>query len=263
MFNLESIYLNFNDGVPQLGCTLCGKCNTLFGKSLCHIKNRGCCWYYPKFTLYEIHKMVKSKDGLATLKKIINHPDTEIFNYYIHSKGYFDKENYNKYIKSNGMCNLEFATKDEISSVNNSLFEEEKEELIYEEKEEFRTVALDDDKVHKPRVIHDKTMFFRACPFVESGEGCTINPKYRSYVCNFFICDEITEKLSNSKEYDKYIKERNNYIRWIEWENENLQEMLCNENLNLIHNFDQVIEKLKSIPLEYYDFAKLQKIDIK
>lgn len=258
---MESIYLSFNDGVPQYGCTLCGKCDTVFGKSLCSVKNRGCCWYYPKFTLYEIHKMVKSKDGLATLRKISNHPQIEIFNYYIHSKGYFDEENYNKFIESNGTSDLECATKEDIDYVNKNLFEEEKEEFLYEEEDEFRTYAIDDN-VHKPRVIHDKSMFFRACPFVESGEGCTINPKYRSFVCNFFICYEITEKLKDNHEYSRYIEERDNYIKWIEWENENLQEMLYHENLNLIHNFDGVIEKLKETPLESYDFAALDKIDL-
>ncbi|WP_294129700.1 hypothetical protein [uncultured Clostridium sp.] len=103
-------------------------------------------------------------------------------------------------------------------------------------------------------------MFFRSCPFVISGKGCTLNSQYRSYVCNFFICDEIVENLDNNNEFKKYTEERDNYIRWIEWENSSLQSLLIENNINLINNFDEVIKVLQRIQLDEYEFPNLDEI---
>lgn len=166
----------------------------------------------PKFNLYEIHKMVKSSEGMKLLRKIISRPETVVYNYYIHAKGYFDEEGYNKFISSSEGKKCSF---------------------------------------------NDKTVFFRACPFVEPGKGCLIPVEYRSYICNFFVCKEVMNDLSSDSEYNNYIRERDNYVHWIEWENESMQAMLTDMNLNLIHNFDEVIKVLKDLPLENYEFPKL------
>ena len=207
--------LKLDQGIPQFGCSSCRNCQSIFGKSLCSIKNRGCCFYFPKFTLYEIHKMVRGKEGLKTLNKIIKLPRTKIYNYYIHAKGYFDEAGYKKYITT-------------------------------EEAYEFN--------------IKDKSIFFRACPFVKQGIGCTLPRRYRSYVCNFFICDEIVKKAEKYDEFKNYIRERNSYVRWIEWENLSLQELLDEKKINLADNFEEVINALKSIPLEECEFPNLNSI---
>lgn len=212
---MVKIQLEFSEGVPQYSCNCCGNCNSLFAKSLCAVKNRGCCWYFPKFTLYEIHKMVKSEDGLAVLKRIISLPKTVIYHYYIHAKGYFDEKAYNMYMMN-----------------------------------EYRPYCE----------AKDRSIFFRACPFVKPGEGCTIPAQYRSYICNFFICDEVINKISHKKEYNKYIEERQNFVRWIDWENYSLEMMLREKNINLEENFDEVINVLKDLPLEQYEFPKLPEI---
>ena len=38
---MDKIFLKDADGMPQFGCTSCYKCSSIFGKSLCKIKNRG------------------------------------------------------------------------------------------------------------------------------------------------------------------------------------------------------------------------------
>lgn len=209
------INLELSEGIPQYSCNCCGKCDSLFAKSLCAVKNRGCCWYFPKFTLYEIHKMTKSEDGLATLKRIISLPKTDIYHYYIHAKGFFDEKAYKMYMMN--------------------------EYKPYSE-------------------ARDRSIFFRACPFVKQGEGCTIPKQYRSYVCNFFICEEVTDKIKHKEEYNKYVEERQNFVRWIDWENYSLEMMLREKNLNLEENFNEVIAVLKDTPLEQYEFPYLPPI---
>lgn len=213
---MNSSILNSDKDIPQYLCSECGKCTSLFSTSLCSKHNRGCCWYFPKFTLYEIHKMVKSDEGLAVLDKILKLPKVEIYNYYIHAVGFFDETLYNKFIKSSDACNYN---------------------------------------------VHDKTIFFRECPFVEEGKGCTIKPQYRSYVCNFFICNEVLDKIKENPDYDSYIEERENFVRWIDWENTSMQMMFEKQHLNLIHNMDDIIKILKEMPLEQYEFPELNSIN--
>lgn len=214
---MAKVELKINKGIPQYMCDLCSHCDSLLGQSLCSDKHRGCCWYSPKFTLYEIHKMVKSEKGLAILKRILSMPKTIIYHYYIHAKGSFDKKAYNMYM-------------------------------------------LNEYKPYSE--AKDKSIFFRTCPFVKSGEGCTLPAKYRSYVCNFFICDEVINKISHMEEYKKYIEERENYVRCIDWENYSLEMMLREKNINLEDNFDEVINVLKDLPFQQYEFPKLPEIKI-
>ena len=211
------IDLKLDQGIPQYGCSSCGNCQSVFGKSLCSIKNRGCCWYFPKFTLYEIHKMAKSEDGLGTLKNIISLPKTKVHNYYIHAEGYFDEAGYKEYIENGHQYDTE---------------------------------------------VKDKTIFFRTCPFVKPEMGCTLPKRYRSYVCNFFICDEIVKKLENHEEFKNYVNERNSYSRWIEWENVSLESLFMEQKLNLINNFEEIIDMLKDMPLRECEFRNLDPIEV-
>jgi hypothetical protein len=96
---MGNIHIGFSSGVPQIVCTDCGNCDSIMGKSLCSISGRGCCHYFPEFTLVDIHRMVNTSDGLQALDIIINNPGTVINNNNIHAKGYFDKEGYDQYIK--------------------------------------------------------------------------------------------------------------------------------------------------------------------
>lgn len=97
-------------------------------------------------------------------------------------------------------------------------------------------------------------------PFVKEGSGCTIEAKYRSYICNFFIRDEVFEKIKYSSDYQLYLKERENFIRWIDLKNTCLQMMLEEKRLTLIHNMKELIEILKEMPLESYAFPDLNSV---
>lgn len=209
------LYVAFHDNIPQYGCGYCNNCSSLFGTSLCKIKNRGCCFYFPKFTLYDIHKMVQSPQGEDILNFILTNNNTEIYHYYIHSKGYFEEESYNK-----------------------------------------NKNTLNEDLCK----VEDKTIFFRACPFVKEGMGCTIPAKFRSNVCNFFICDEVKSKLSSSPLFQKYEEECRKYSSFIKWENDGLELMLRHMNLDLINNFNQCINILKDLPLNQYEFPNIEAI---
>lgn len=219
MLFMITLSLKLENTTPQYSLDKCFSCESLEGISYCEIKNRGCCFYYPKFSLLDLQKMCKTEEGISTISKILNNPGSKIYKYYIHCMGSFDENKYNNFLQNNLFTN---------------------EELTFP----------------------DKTIFFRTCPFVVAGEGCSIPAEFRTNVCNFFICKSIYKNLSECSAFKDYIKERNSYIRWCEWENEGLISLLNNEGVNLINNFDKSIEILKSQPLNIYDFSNLNPISI-
>lgn len=155
---------------------------------------------------------------------------------------------------------LNYASAEDIQEVRNAIISEQEEYLLYEEYNKYDLAAK--KNLHKPRVINDVSMFFRTCPFVIEGKGCSLNEKFRTYVCNFFICDEITDSLINNDEFKKYRKERDNYVRWIEWENSSLESILSHNRVNLIDNFDEVISILKETEFDEYEFPSLNEIEL-
>ena len=210
--------LNFNENVPVYSCTNCSNCKSLFGKSFSSITNRGCCFYFPKFNLLDIHRMSKSPYGLDTLSRIISNKNTKIFHYYIHAKGKFDNKNYTDFI-SNG-SNRNFIKTCELKN------------------------------------IQDMTMFFRTCPFVKSNYGCTLPQKYRTPICNFFICNEVKKNLDYNI-IKIYEQESINYWHWYNWESSNLESFLKEHNINLKDNFYECIKIFKNLPFYEYEFPKL------
>lgn len=215
---MDKIYLERYEylGYARYICTSCNHCTSKMGISYCSIKMRGCCSYFPKFELTDIHRMVKSVDGLQVLKRIVDNPGTVIYNYYLHAKGYFDREGYLEYLKN----------------------------------------GPEDDG------IKDKTIFFRACPFVKSGYGCTLPPVYRNYVCNFYICDEVMSNVDKKEVMQQYIEERSRYARWVEWENMSLERILSEHHLNFRCDFEGTIKLLQEIPLDIYEFPALEEINV-
>ncbi|WP_032122700.1 hypothetical protein [Clostridium amazonitimonense] len=234
---MAGIYVDFDESIPRYGCTHCSNCNSLFGTSLCKVKNRGCCFYFPKFTLVDIHNMCQSMEGLQVLFKIIINPGTEIYRYYIHAKGYFDEKGYNKYISEKHYT---------IDGYVNSCFINYMNEL---------------SSVERLHEIQDQTIFFRSCAFVKEGYGCTIPSKYRTYICNLFLCSEVVDSIKHFKSYENYTKERDSYMRWLNWENKNLKHLLRDNSLNLIDNLDHIIKLFQELPLEVYEFPKLEPIE--
>ena len=207
---MGKLYLNFDQGVPRYVCTGCSSCSSVMGNSMCSIKNRGCCSYFPKYSLLDIQRMAKAEEGLQILSTIISHPGTVVYQYTIHTKGFFDKTGYEEYMRSG-----------------QQLFTED---------------------------VNDQTVFFRACPFVRSGHGCTIPPVYRDFICNMFICAEILTQPSSIEAMKPYIDERSSYAGWVEWENSTLQHILCKNKINLDTDFHGTIEVLQKTSLSVYEF---------
>jgi hypothetical protein len=153
--------------------------------------------------------MSKTAEGLEILDHIRKIPGTIIYNYYIHAKGFFDENGYDRFLKSGQASDYE---------------------------------------------VEDKSVFFRACPFVKPGKGCTLPAKYRHYVCNVFICREVVEKAEKPELFQEYTKACSSYAHWIKWENEALEMLFREKGITLKENFDGAVEYLKEIPIEYYEF---------
>jgi len=110
-------------------------------------------------------------------------------------------------------------------------------------------------------IINDHTIFFRACPFVKSGKGCTLPPRYRTVVCNFFICSEIFDRPDLKEVFEPYLNERTRYARWEHRENLELQHVLFENGLDLKNNFEDSIEVLRNTPVYNYDFPHLEPVE--
>jgi hypothetical protein len=214
---MGNLLIESDFGVPRIVCTDCGKCDSVMGKSLCSIVNRGCCHYFPEFSLADIHRMVVQPGGMDALNTILGNPGTIVNNYNIYARGYFDKAGYEAYLNSGNL--LDTGT------------------------------------------IKDHTIFFRACPFVEPGSGCMLPPRFRTTVCNFFICSEVIGKPEFKKEFDVYIDERTRYSRWMYRESTELQHILTEHGINLSTNFQGTLEVLKGLSLNLYEFPALAPVE--
>ena len=92
----ELSYENVNN-VPVFKCNYCGNCSGVL-ESTCHIlgKNRGCCWYFPKYNLIDI-KNILDMDKKGFLSKLLNMSNAKINKYSIDVIGQFNEEDYLKY----------------------------------------------------------------------------------------------------------------------------------------------------------------------
>lgn len=213
---MGNIFIDSDMGVPQIGCTDCGKCDSIIGRSLCNIIDRGCCHYFPEFTLVDIQRMSVLNGGRKALDIILSNPGTIVNSYNIYSKGYFDKEAYDQYIESGNII--------EAGS------------------------------------IRDHTIFFRTCPFVVPGSGCKLPLRFRTTVCNFFICAEIIERPDLQDQFKVYLEERSRYARWVYRESGVLQHILSENGLDLISDFSASINLLAEINPSSYEFPSLEPV---
>lgn len=213
---MGSIYMNYDMGIPQTCCTDCGKCQSLMGKSLCKITNRGCCHYFPEFTLVDIQRLVTLEGGRKALDMILSNPGTIVNRYNIYSKGPFDKEAYDQYISSGNVLDA--------------------------------------------GSIQDHTIFFRTCPFVQPGTGCKLPPRFRTTVCNFFICSEILERPGYQDVFKPFLEERSRYTRWIYRESGILQHILLEQGLDLITDFAASARFLAEMDPCVYEFPVFEPV---
>lgn len=215
---MATFYMDFDEGVPRLAYTGCAWCSSTMGISLCQVRNRGCCSYFPKFYPVEIQRMMHSKKGRKLLNTIIKHPGTVLFDDHIQVKGNFYAAQYDK-MRQEGR------------------------------------IPVDDRS-------QDNTIYFRTCPFVCPGIGCTLPVRYRSYVCNFFVCREVLEDPANEEQLAPFVRERDNYIRFLQWENNQLIEAMQCEGLTLRENTKEAITLLALIPIDQYEYPRLEPVNL-
>lgn len=213
---MGNIFINYDVGIPQIACTDCGKCGSLMGMSLCKIGNRGCCHYFPEFTLVDIQRMAVLEGGKKVLDLILENPGASVNNYSIYVKGRFDKNAYERYISSGNTINA--------------------------------------------GNIKDHTIFFRTCPFVIPGAGCKLPVRFRTIVCNFFLCEEILERPGLEERFKPYLDERSRYSRWHYRENVSLQHILTENGLGLVSGFDASLSLLAGTGLSNYEFPALEPV---
>lgn len=98
MYTLEYEFIN---NTPIFKCNYCGHCSKeMEATSLTSVKNRGCCWYFPKYTLFNI-KNILNMGKEDFIISILNNKNSHISSYSIEIKGSFDGEKYEKFIKEN------------------------------------------------------------------------------------------------------------------------------------------------------------------
>jgi hypothetical protein len=85
--------------------------------------------------------------------------------------------------------------------------------------------------------------------------------RFRTTVCNFFICAEIIEKPELKYEFKEYIEERSRYSRWIYRESTELQHILSEKSLNLVIDLEGSFKLLSEIPMTIYEFPQLPAVE--
>lgn len=110
--------------------------------------------------------------------------------------------------------------------------------------------------------INDQSIFFKTCCFFKAGYGCQLPPRFRTYICSFFLCDEIIHHPSLKDKIEPYMVERMRYVKWVEWENNALLHLLREKQINLKDHFHDVLQILQNLPLDTYEFPALEPLSI-
>lgn len=95
MFNL---HYEFNKNIPVIRCTMCGKCHDAIEAVSYVDKNRGCCWYFPKYNLFEIKNLIDNKN-IDFFYNILKMKNCSISQFHVEIKGLFKVKEYARYEK--------------------------------------------------------------------------------------------------------------------------------------------------------------------
>lgn len=96
---MDKLEYEFCSNVPVYKCSFCGKCSSFVeATSYTRIKTRGCCWYFPKYSLIDIKNIIDSRNK-DFIYSLLNMENAEIHQYYINVNGEFNKNEYEEYLK--------------------------------------------------------------------------------------------------------------------------------------------------------------------
>jgi len=93
----QRISYEVTNNTPIFKCSFCKNCTSMESTNMLGIK-RGCCFYFPKYSLIDIKNIIKFKKDflfkLITKKNVVTH------DYFIEVKGTFDKTAYNNFLET-------------------------------------------------------------------------------------------------------------------------------------------------------------------
>lgn len=97
MFTLSC---EFKNNVPIFHCSVCGNCKG-FVESTSYINiNRGCCWYFPKYTLMDIKNII-NMGKIDFIYWLIKNANSTISQYFIQVQGFYDTIKHKLYCENN------------------------------------------------------------------------------------------------------------------------------------------------------------------
>lgn len=106
MFTLSC---EFKDNIPVFHCDTCGNCKD-FIESISYIGlNRGCCWYFPRYTLMDIKNIINI-GKIDFIYSLIKNANSKISQYFIEVHGFYDSIKHKVYCKNNNP-QLDFDSK--------------------------------------------------------------------------------------------------------------------------------------------------------
>lgn len=85
------------DNTPIFKCNSCKNCTSMESTNMLGI-NRGCCFYFPKYSLIDIKNIINFKKDF--LFKLITKENVITHDYFIEVKGTFDKTAYSNFAKN-------------------------------------------------------------------------------------------------------------------------------------------------------------------
>lgn len=216
---MGSVFFEQSGNTPRFGCTDCMACQSVIGTSLNAVQMRGCCMYFPEFSLVDIRNMVTAEGGSEVLSRILAHPGSEIHPFRIRVKGSFDEAGHAAYRQ--------------------------------------------DEPLPGSEEIRDDTVFFRTCPFVVSGVGCSIPLAFRTVVCNFFVCRELWDRAEDPSLAETYRRELERYSSWLHRECLSFQHLFEEYGVDLLHNRDTALRLLREADYHGYGFPPLPPLTLK
>lgn len=93
----QNIYYEVTNNTPIFKCSSCKNCTSMESTNMLNI-NRGCCFYFPKYSLIDIKNIINFKKDF--LFKLIRKKNVTVNNYFIEVAGTFDKTAYQRFIKN-------------------------------------------------------------------------------------------------------------------------------------------------------------------
>ena len=95
---MQKISYSIIDNIPVFKCSACKNCTSIESINAFNFY-RGCCFYFPKYSLIDIKHIINYDENF--LFELIKEKNVIIHDYYIRVVGTFYKEKYKKFLENN------------------------------------------------------------------------------------------------------------------------------------------------------------------